>query len=203
MIKYGGLLWPTHDVTCLKVIWSELYSLEKVISNTPRKRVAVQAGGNVGVFAKRLAEEFELVHTFEPDEQNYECLKLNATEPNIRTYEAALGATNGFTSLTFEDGNCGAHYVGEGHYTPMVTIDSLGLEHCDLIYLDIEGYEMEALKGAAETIKRCRPTIAIEDKGLIRRYEAEVVRVSPWVAERFNYEIVASFGADILLKPGD
>ena len=33
---------------------------------------------------------------------------------------------------------------------------------CDLIHLDIEGFEYYALKGAVETIKRTKPVIALE-----------------------------------------
>jgi hypothetical protein len=32
----------------------------------------------------------------------------------------------------------------------------------DLLYLDLEGFELFALRGAAETIQRCRPVIAVE-----------------------------------------
>ena len=35
----------------------------------------------------------------------------------------------------------------------MVTIDSFGYKDVDLIKIDVEGYEMEVLKGAEETLK--------------------------------------------------
>jgi len=44
----------------------------------------------------------------------------------------------------------------------MCTIDSLNLEKCDLIHLDIEGYEGKALLGAANTIQKFKPVIIIE-----------------------------------------
>lgn len=44
----------------------------------------------------------------------------------------------------------------------MYRIDDLGLEECDLIHLDIEGYEEKALEGAIETIKKFKPTIVTE-----------------------------------------
>ena len=43
-----------------------------------------------------------------------------------------------------------------------MTIDGAGLKRVDLIKLDIEGMELEALAGAVETIKRERPILYVE-----------------------------------------
>jgi hypothetical protein len=43
-----------------------------------------------------------------------------------------------------------------------VTIDSLDLRECDAIFLDVEGYEVSALRGASETIARTRPVLMVE-----------------------------------------
>jgi hypothetical protein len=41
-------------------------------------------------------------------------------------------------------------------------IDDMHLPSCDLIQLDIEGYELFALQGAQRTIEQYRPVIMIE-----------------------------------------
>jgi hypothetical protein len=41
-------------------------------------------------------------------------------------------------------------------------IDGLGLERLDLLKLDVEGMEAEALDGARETITRCKPILFVE-----------------------------------------
>lgn len=41
-------------------------------------------------------------------------------------------------------------------------VDSLGLPRLDWIKMDIEGAEVEALKGAMKTLSRYRPTLWIE-----------------------------------------
>jgi hypothetical protein len=41
-------------------------------------------------------------------------------------------------------------------------IDGLGLQRLDLLKLDLEGMEAEALDGARETIERCKPVLFIE-----------------------------------------
>lgn len=44
-------------------------------------------------------------------------------------------------------------------------IDDLDLESCDLIQLDVEGYEHEVLTGAIKTIEKFKPTISVERGG--------------------------------------
>lgn len=44
----------------------------------------------------------------------------------------------------------------EGNYT-FRPLDSLNIQKMDLVKIDVEGHEMEVLKGAAETFKRCKP----------------------------------------------
>jgi hypothetical protein len=55
----------------------------------------------------------------------------------------------------------GTHVGGEG-ITSQFLVDDLNLSRCDLIHLDIEGFELFALKGAINTINKCKPTIVIE-----------------------------------------
>lgn len=43
-----------------------------------------------------------------------------------------------------------------------MTIDGLALPRLDLLKIDIEGMELQALEGARETIARCRPIIVVE-----------------------------------------
>jgi hypothetical protein len=64
----------------------------------------------------------------------------------------------------------GGGHVGGSGKVPVFLIDDLNLPVCNLIHLDIEGYEPFALEGAKETLVRCRPVVAIEncEKWLVR-----------------------------------
>jgi hypothetical protein len=43
-----------------------------------------------------------------------------------------------------------------------MTIDSLGLEACNIIQLDVEGFEQYAIAGAVKTLEKFRPVIVAE-----------------------------------------
>ena len=45
---------------------------------------------------------------------------------------------------------------------PMATIDSFNFENVTFIKYDIEGYELKALKGSEQTIKKYNPVVVIE-----------------------------------------
>ena len=165
--------WPwkrfVGDPLALKFAARELDHLARIVKACPRRELAIQAGGNLGLFPKFLAQQFARVLTFEPDHQNYRWLRLNAPELNIAAYEAALGDTAGTVGLSrarrskkrgIEHAGL-VHVSGRGDVT-MLRIDDLPLMACDLIMLDCEGYELPILRGAIETIRAYRPVIALE-----------------------------------------
>lgn len=175
--EYDGFFWPADDRSARQVILRDRDAdVANMLKHTPGRQLIVQAGANVGVYPIALAKHFEVVVTCEPDPTNCECLakNLNAHDPElrVRSVRAAFGAAEGVCSpVVVSEGNCGAHRVdyaaGE---VPVITIDSLKLEACDGLWLDLEGSELFALQGAVETIKRFGPTIRIEDKGLDARF---------------------------------
>jgi hypothetical protein len=57
---------------------------------------------------------------------------------------------------------------GAGERVPVVTIDSLELPACALIKVDVEGMELDVLRGATQTIKRHRPRLFVENNGTDR-----------------------------------
>ena len=108
-------------------------------------------GAWVGTWSLTMNEFCGRVVAFEPDKVHYECLVKNVPE-DIETHQLAIGSEQKMISLSEDDFTQSKRVIGEGTI-PMVTIDSLGLEDIDLIKIDVEGYEMEVLKGAEETLK--------------------------------------------------
>jgi len=152
--------------------WQE--KSEKAISLCKNRDVAVQAGGNVGIFPCYLAATFREVVTFEPFKRNIACFKRNVSDrrvENITLHEAALGMNNDTVGVTYApQDNCGAVSLGGKGDIPTMTLDELQLPSCDLLWLDVEGFEVKALMGAAETIAKYKPVIILENKGLVEGY---------------------------------
>jgi FkbM family methyltransferase len=194
---------------CLKWNLQDLASLEQAITATKGRAVAVQAGGNLGIFPKRLAESFEAVYTFEPDTELFACLEHNAPEDNIVPVCAALGNSTDPVSLAcHRRDNSGrdvheglTHVAGPGTI-PQLRIDQLGLVACNLIYLDIEGYEFNALLGASETIERFHPTIALEVNGNIAHYGSTKQELREWMKSQGYRRHVRLHGDDIYVYVG-
>lgn len=165
----GEWWWPCADECCKPAILHEVVpAIPWAITHSALGDV-VQAGGNVGIYPMFLARHFASVHTFEPDPTNFECLtrNLHGRAANVFIRNAALGSEEGLCDMVVvEANNCGAHKIDtEDGEIPVVTIDSLDLKP-SLIWLDIEGHELEALKGAQRTLSVCSPTIILEVKGL-------------------------------------
>lgn len=162
--KDDGLYWPIcDDGACYQWTNTELTSASIVIESCDKKRTIVHAGGNVGAYTLKFAKAFESVYVFEPDLTNFKCLTLNtADHENVFQFRAALGDSATQISLTNNDKNCGTFFIDGKGNIPLITIDSLNLNDVDCIHLDVEGYEVSALMGALETIKRSSPLIVIE-----------------------------------------
>lgn len=201
MIERNGFWWPTDDDWCHKVIHGEVSDADDALRFAKGHTLAVQAGGNVGVWAAHLAKQFAKVVTVEPDALNYECLVRNVPT-NVDHRRAGFGAEPGSVGLVNVKGNAGAHYVGGDGEIPVITIDSLNLSACDFLCLDIEGFEPQALRGAEQTIRKYHPVIMFEEKGLSERYYG-VARdtAEKWVlALGVGYKVAAKVRADVILR---
>lgn len=118
-------------------------------------------GANIGTHTHFYSQHAE-VHAFEPNPIAYECLAHNC--PNVNLYNVAVGAEPGFVSLVPDHSNPGATYTTstKSKEIPVITIDSLHLEACNFIKIDVEGDEIEVLLGARSTIAQFRPVMCIE-----------------------------------------
>lgn len=200
MILDRGFWWPDQDIHCRAVVLDEVDKLREVSALCVGKQVAVQAGGNVGVFPRWLAQVFGAVYTFEPDQENFECLCKNVPERNVFKFPAALAAQHRGVDLARQADNVGAHQVDGLGPIPTLRIDDLCLSACDLIYLDIEGCEWLALLGGAETINAYRPVIAFEDKGLSVKYGAAKGHIELDLA-KIGYRVHSRPGNDVVMVP--
>lgn len=194
IIKDGWMV-PAIDTQCLPWVLNEIPKFDIVLKYVKSRKTFVQAGGNIGVFPALLAHHFDLTITFEPDEENYKALIANTDHlNNILPVRAALGENNGKArELVIDRTNIGAHRMEYGNGDiPVYTIDEITPSEggVSLIWLDIEGAELIALKGGIEAIKRDKPVIVLEMAGHSKRFydiDEEVTR--NWL-KNLGYELV-------------
>jgi len=172
MRLHKGWAVPDADQFCIQAVLAEVCDLGASLDLCREFRTAIQAGGNVGVYPVALAQKFKRVYSLEPDAANYEALALNTdSHPRIVIRRAAFGMEHGKAAIDqiYPD-NIGAHQIKDGNEFDVLPIDSLGVTDCDLLQLDVEGYEHLAILGALATIEASWPVITLELKGHGERY---------------------------------
>ncbi|MND45949.1 hypothetical protein D3C80_368170 [compost metagenome] len=147
----------------------QIAHLERALEFVPGRLVAVDGGANVGSWTKKMAQYFSAVHSFEPNPDAFACLARNVDDWGVAkiatAYAKGLSDQHEFVSIGTKEGarTVTGKIVGKGDIE-CITIDSLGLAECSFLKLDLEGYEHRALAGAADTIRRCKPWILVENK---------------------------------------
>jgi FkbM family methyltransferase len=143
--------------------------IDAALKHVKAKRVAIQAGGHVGCFPVYLAKHFEAVYTWEPMPGDFRDLvrNLELAKVNDKVFPARgmLGSKN--TTGKMQDGGSGSsrRLHGAEGLCPIYRLDDIGLPACDLIYLDVEGDELEILNGAEAMIRTYHPVIVAEERG--------------------------------------
>lgn len=144
----------------------------------PSNPVFVDVGGHQGIWATFLAllRPAGLVYTFEPHPNNVNYLLGNLRSTgigNVLVAPVGLSSVDGPATLRCWDASRKAGATGNHQFTvgdlPHYEIaartrrlDAYGLGRLDFIKIDVEHWELEVLKGAVETLTRCKPWLLIE-----------------------------------------
>ena len=147
--------------------------------------VVLDCGANVGTFTRHaLNAQAKQVIAIEPSPRNAYCLRKTfrtaINEGKVVIVEAALWHEPGSMELFVFDNSALDSLVmreriessvrGTPVKVPLTTIDilvaDLGIERVHFIKMDIEGAERNALRGAAETIRKHHPGLSIATENL-------------------------------------
>jgi FkbM family methyltransferase len=218
MKQFQGVWFPDHEIHLQD--WMQkageivdgrgTYQIKKLrtaVGLCKQRRVAVDVGGHVGLWSMQLVKLFGRVHAFEPVAAHQECFVKNVIEHGVGDpilHEYALGEQEGQIAISTEQGSSGNSHINAKvpGSIPMKTLDSLALDEVDFMKLDTEGYEENILRGAIETIKRCRPVIIVEQK----RDMAEArfglrPRGAVTFLESLGYKLAKEMSGDYIMVP--
>lgn len=150
------------------------------------------------------------VYAYEPDPQNYQqCLQNAAQLPNTIVKVFPYGTWSQKATLSFMASSDGSSRITDDG---QVSIETISIDETidaqdrvTFIKMDVEGAELESLKGARQTIQRCKPKLAIciyhkpEDmteiplliKSIVPEYKLYIRHHSNSVAETVLYAVVS------------
>jgi FkbM family methyltransferase len=131
--------------------------------------VVADVGANIGIYSQflsRCVRPTGLVHSFEPSPDNFKRLSAATHDlSNVRLTQAAVGERSGECKLYVSDKLNVDHraYKADGDSRRAVPTDMVALDdyfkpgqRVDLIKMDIQGYELHALRGAQRVLQENR-----------------------------------------------
>jgi FkbM family methyltransferase len=150
----------------------EAYHLRQI---GPCRGTAIDIGANFGLYSLQMSRLYQRVISFEPNPEVAAPL-IAARLANVtliregvssRSDEATLfiPVANGVKLAgwaSLNQGNCPQATSFSRLAIPLRTLDAHGFNDVGLIKIDVEGHEIEVLRGAEQTIRRCRPHLIIE-----------------------------------------
>lgn len=178
------IFYPLSDITEKEIIvqtikkgriWEE--KIVKLFEKHIKKdSVVLDIGAYIGthtVCLSKIVGENGKVFSFEPQKSIYKCLDRTIQKNNLmNVYLFNNAVSNNKNIVQFTETTNGR--ASMTHMRPKLrdfeskvnvkclTIDSLNLDQCDFIKIDVECCELLVLEGATETIKRHKPIILIE-----------------------------------------
>jgi FkbM family methyltransferase len=171
-------------------VWE--YHLYEIYSQMiDKESYCIDAGANLGFHSVQFGRLGKKVYSFEPQSYIYNQLctnvLFNGLDNIIETYKLGLGdkeEKKQMWNIEHENwvGNGSHNWGGRGiiqdnyggeraikneirdeDIINVITLDSLSIPKCDLMKIDVQGYEYHLLKGANELIIKFKPVIFLEN----------------------------------------
>jgi FkbM family methyltransferase len=185
------------------------YSLSYILKYIKEGDCVVDAGAFIGdhtlAYLKAVGPRGKVI-AFEPNPEAYQCLLHNC--PEAECVLAGLGDKEQKLYFAVDQNVAASHISCLGdREVNIVTLDSYKLNRLDFLKLDVEGFEISALRGAKKTIDRFRPTMWIEvNEGALNRNHETATSLLNFIQSDLCYEStpfpeVNPYQYDILCRP--
>lgn len=194
----------THIQDYFKAIKVNAYQplhQQTAVKHCSQFRTAIDIGAHVGLWSRGLTEKFGKVICFEPCDEFADILIKNA--PNVHAiHRCALGWREGQVAMNITPENTGSTHVDRGKVglIPMRPLDSFEIPNVDFIKIDVEGYELDVIKGAMETLKNNDPVLIVEQKERYVIPEEGKHAAVRFLMRELNYRVLGRVVDDWILK---
>jgi FkbM family methyltransferase len=159
--------------------FDELEALDAfVLSRLPgRTRCCVDVGANIGNHCLYFSRRFDRVHAFEPNPLAVDLLRWNLRANgigNVRVHTVGLAEQPSTATMSIVERNLGSSHLGaqpdaapssnERVQISLARGDDLLLDEdvIDLVKIDVEGFELNVLRGLRRTLERHQPIVLAE-----------------------------------------
>ncbi len=197
-LRIDGRVFPFQFRKCdiftfAEVLYERQYQLRTAL---PQRPVIIDAGANIGVATAWFLSQYPgaIVHCFEPQSDNFRLLKANLGKvEGVHLHRAAVGAASGEIVLHLaahgaEHSTACSDSSQSSEVVPVVRLADLFKEHrferIDLLKLDVEGSEIDALLGLGDHLEMVRVIVGEVHERLVD-------------ATRF-YDLLKSAGFEVL-----
>jgi FkbM family methyltransferase len=167
-LKTGYLVY--HKIEHIPYLYDIYNSKEEV--KIGKNKIILDIGAHMGSFSLKYAEDNKL-YAFEPNRENYSFLeknvKNNQLNKKIIIFNFAISDKKGIKRLGLSEGSGGHGFYTKSKNHEKVetfTLDEFikikKIKHVDIIKIDVEGDELNVLKGAIKLLGKMSPLLIIE-----------------------------------------
>ena len=171
-------------------------------------------GANIGVTSLAFSLKADSVYAFEPNPSTLKQLESTISFnriSNVHTYGLAIGESTGAILLrdvpAFASGNFIVLPESEGaKFLPLVEVECIsldafiishGIKNVDMIKIDVEGFEIDVLEGAARTISRDNPIVLLEFNSYCLSAQREINPLEALRIIRGKFNNISVYDRDI------
>jgi FkbM family methyltransferase len=190
-------------------------SRDLALSHVTNFDTVIDIGAHVGISVLHWAQHFQRCVAYEPMPDHFDCLTENTRHlSQVTRFNYAISNQQQLLKAAYRTTkNSGSFQLLDHRYQQpskklprqLYDIESHRLDEFDfdsvgLIKIDVEGWELEVLKGAVETIKKHRPVMLIEFTGGNGKKSLHSYQIDEYFAviESLNYVPVATSGDDTI-----
>ena len=140
--------FPHMQDKCLKqfVKWCE--------KNNKKFSLILDIGAWCGTWSMAMQKYADEIYCYEPNKIHFECLIKNLkTFQHIKLHNHAVGNRDGKIKLTSETATQNTRVLLEEGETVILKLDSMDIHNPDMLKIDVEGLEMEVLKGGHKLLE--------------------------------------------------